>query len=245
MSPAVPIVLVAAALGLLAVVWRRFAAPRTTERIPSEASLDAASVEASPTVDGDQQTMGSGSGSVFHRRYEVELTGMTTDSAALLWLMQRHMAELSPSLLAHFEKSAGREDVLRVGDEFEITMLGPWNGTVRVAASTPESFTLVTLEGHPEAGHITFSVSYSQPDACSVCIESWARARDGMVAAAYATLGIGKQVQTEAWVTFLQRLSTMADGNGTPEVRITDEVIPVPFVSDAGANTDLAPAQHV
>ena len=240
-SPAVPILLAAGVLGVIAVVWRRLAAPRTTERIPAAAPPDAASVAAPATGDGDQQTMQSGSGSVFHRRYEVELTGMTIDSAALLLLMQRHIAELSPSLLAHFEKSAGHHDLLRVDDEYEITMLGPWNGKVRVAESTRESFTFVTLEGHPEAGHITFSVSQSQSDACCVCIESWARSRDGIVATAYATLGIGKQVQTEVWVTFLQRLSEMAGGNGTPEVRITDEVMPVTGESD----TDIERAQHV
>ena len=184
--------------------------------------------------------MQSGSGSVFHRRYEVKLTEIAIDSAALLQLMQRHIAELSPSLLAHFEKSAGHDDLLRVDDEYEITMLGPWNGRVRVAESTPESFTLVTLAGHPEAGHITFSVSPSQPDACCVCIESWARSRDGIVATAYATLGIGKQMQTEVWVTFLQRLSEMAGGRETPEVQITDEVMPVTGEFD----TDVERAQH-
>jgi len=245
MSPTVPILLAAGALGVLAVVWRRFVAPRTTERITAAASPDASSLAAPAAVDGDQQTIESGSGSVFHRRYEVELTGVSTDSAALLRLMQRHIGELSPSLLAHFEKSTGRDDLLRVDDEYEITMLGPWNGKVRVSESTPESFTFVTLEGHPEAGHITFSVSRSPSDACCVCIESWARSRDGVVATAYATLGIGKQVQTEAWVTFLQRLSALAGGSGTPQVRITDEVIPVTGEADQDVGTGTARAQHV
>ena len=226
---AVPLLLATGSLGLLAIVWRRLAAPRREARVRGGAA-DAHALPAPPRADGpDLQPLRGGAGEVFHRRYEVVLTGITSSSADVMRLMQRHLAELAPSMLAHFEKSSGADGLLRVADEYDITMLGPWNGTVRVSESSSESFTLVTLDGHPEAGHITFSVAAHGSDqhAVRVRIESWARARDSVVAAAYGTLGIGKQVQTEVWITFLQRLSALAGMMETPEVQITTEQRPL------------------
>lgn len=58
-----------------------------------------------------------------------------------------------------------------------------------------------------------------------MAIESWARARDPVVAAAYGTLGIGTRVQTEVWMTFLQRLTVVACHEITPEVQIVTDVL--------------------
>lgn len=223
----VPMLLASGAMGLLAIAWRLHAAPRRSARLASGVAPNAL-LKAAPRVpDADVQSVHCGTGCIFHRRYEVELAGTSSSAADVMRLMQRHLADLCPSLLAHFEKSAGRDGVLHEGDEYEIRMLGPWNGMVRVAESTHESFTLATLDGHPEAGHITFSVVESEDAPLHVRIESWARARDSVVATAYHTLRVGKQIQTEAWITFLQRLSALAGVEGTPEVQIGDEEIPV------------------
>ncbi len=224
---AIPLLLASGSLGLLAIVWRRRAAPRRQAhvRVPAGARR---THDVSPGVTGDDhQPAHGGSGALFHRQYEVVLTGTTHSCPGLLCLMQHHLAELAPSMLAHFEKTSGSDDQLRIGDEYEITMLGPWNGAVRVSESTPLTFTLITLDGHPEAGHITFSVAEdtSDPGSKRVRIESWARARDAVVAAAYGTLGIGKQMQTEVWITVLQRLSVLAGVERAPEVRIATEVL--------------------
>ena len=212
---------------LLALVWRQMTAPRSEHRarktnaVPPEAPLPP------PAAGEDTQRSQTGSGALFHRLYEVLLTDTGLTSAATLRLMHQHMTDLAPSPLARFEKSAGTVSHLRVGDEYDITMLGPWNGRVRVTESSSEHFTLATLDGHPEVGHITFRVAATNDpyDALCVQIESWARARDAVVHAAYATLGIGKQIQTEVWITFLQRLSALVGMTGTPEVRITTEAL--------------------
>ena len=226
-SPLVPILLASGAMGLLAVLWRQRAAPRSRARFASGVSPALIVAAAPRTLGTDLQTVHCGTGCIFHRRYDVELAGTSRGAADVMRLMQRHLADLVPSMLAHFEKTAGSDSVLRDGDEYEISMLGPWNGMVRVAKSTPEEFTLVTLDGHPEAGHITFSVTETAAGCIGVRIESWARARDSLVAAVYGTLGVGKQVQTEAWVTFLQRLSALAGVDGTPKVQIADEELHV------------------
>jgi hypothetical protein len=238
---AVPLLLATGSLGLLALVWRRIAAPRAERRIAQSHSAVVAPEPARQVevIADDAQPLQSGVGPLFHRQYEILLAGTSLEADAVLRLMQRHMAELAPSSLAHFEKTTGSDGLARVGDEYEITMLGPWNGRVRVVSSSARRFTLETLEGHPEAGHITFSVSPfgDYETTLRVHIESWARARNALVSAAYGTIGLGRQMQTEVWITFLQRLSTLAGVEETPEVRITtethadDAVAPLPDVN--------------
>lgn len=226
--PAVlPLLLVTGTLSLLAIVWRQRQAPRSERKLARHSRTPRSITRQSQRVarDADAQATSDGTGPLVHRRYEIELPDRAVTRDIVLRLMQLHLTELAPAALANFEKSEGSDEVFRVGDEYEITMLGPWNGAVRVAEMTPSSFTLVTLDGHPEAGHISFSV---EDDAASfgtlrVRIESWARSRDALVAAAYGTLGIGKQVQTEVWITFLQRLAVLTGVTTRPEVRITTE----------------------
>ena len=228
-SAIVPMLLATAGMSLLAIVWRRRAAPRTVvSRRARPVSPDAVPTPAAAN-DSDLQTVHAGTGSVFHRRYAIELPGTPHRAADVMRLLEQHFAELAPSILAQFEKTTGAGQSIRVGDEYEISMLGPWNGRVRAVEVSDTAFTLATLDGHPEAGHITFSVTGDRESTTPlrIEIESWARARSTLVATAYDTLGIGKQVQTEAWITFLQRLAALAGVSGTPEVHITDEIEPV------------------
>ncbi len=221
----IPVLLATSSVALIALIWRRLAAPRSQAARHDTNALLAAPPTRAVGAGDDTQAADTGSGALFHREYAVRLTGTGLSSGRVLRLIHRHMTDLAPSPLAHFEKTAGHDGLLRVGDEYDITMLGPWNGKVRVSESSLEHFTLVTLEGHPEAGHITFRVATDddKPDTLTVLIESWARARDAVVHAAYATLGIGKQIQTEVWITFLQRLAALTGMDGTPEVRILTE----------------------
>jgi Domain of unknown function (DUF1990) len=228
-SAIVPLLFATAAASLLAIVWRQRAAPRSVIRRPRNATPRAVLSATPPATGDDLQTVHCGTGCVFHRMYSIEVAGTAHRAADVMRLMQHHFAELAPSILARFQKTTGAHEAIRVDDEFEITMLGPWNGMVRAVDVSDASFTLATLEGHPEAGHITFSViDDPEPGApLTVHIESWARARDSLVATAYDTLRIGKRVQTEAWITFLQRLAARAGVDGKPEVRVTDEELSV------------------
>lgn len=228
-----PMLLALGSMGLLAIVLRRARAPRSELRLKLAAgSRDEQDTEQEPIDASDgfpasagTQPSSTGCGMLIHRQYEVVLPTLTLRATDLVRLMQRHLTELSPASLAEFEKCEGSEMVFQVGDEYDITMLGPWNGRVRVSEMSDDAFTLVTLEGHPEAGRITFSAhDHSGGErAALVRIESWARARDSVVDAAYSTIGIGKQIQTEVWITFLQRLSALAGVVDTPQVRITTE----------------------
>jgi len=226
---AIPILLATSSLGLLALLWRRRSAPRTEQAV-QERHWNQFTGKHAPHAGAGSQPSEDGTGALVHRRYEITLPDRAVSKDIVIRLMQLHLTELAPAALANFEKSEGQDAVFRVGDEYEITMLGPWNGDVRVAEMLADSFTLVTLEGHPEAGHIRFSVEddTEHPGNLRVQIESFARARDTVVEVAYGTLGIGKQMQTEVWVTFLQRLSALAGITTRPEVHIMTEQLPQP-----------------
>ncbi len=230
LSYAAPLVILAAAAGVGAVwLWRRLDAPRW-EVTDSHHALDS-SAHTDPAYDPQSDAHdvhGKGTGPLFHRRYAVDLPDITLDAPALFLLMQRRIEELAPDALAAFEKTVGDNTArLKKDDEFDIAMLGPWSGTVRVSEVGRTHFTLVTLKGHPEAGHITFRVESGEGatshEPVRAVIESWARSRDALVQFTYDTLGVGKQLQTEVWVTFLQRLSEMAGGSDAPEVHIVNE----------------------
>lgn len=182
------------------------------------------------------QLPSEGYGVLFHRQYSVVIDRPRLRRRALMDRVKADLHEFSPKLLADFRKTKGHTRHMRVGDEYQIAILGPWNGGVRVAEVTPTSFTFVTLEGHPEAGEITFAVTrnLTRPGAISFEINSWARSRDMLVGLSYKEGKIGKKVQENAWVTFCERVVEASGGtkHGEVEVRTEEhdpkgEVVPI------------------
>ena len=161
-----------------------------------------------------EQPAHTGSGAFFERRYWVDVQHPRQAAAELMNHIQCNVPDFSPDLLADFEKSKGAAHRLNVDDEFRITILGPWNGEVRVSELGTDYFELVTLENHPEAGRIRFSLlpHDTLPDTVRFEIHSWARSRDGLVAFTYDTLGLGKRLQQYAWETFCERVASYCGG---------------------------------
>jgi hypothetical protein len=136
--------------------------------------------------------------------------------------VQANVPHFAPELLADFKKKEGAETGLRVGEEFQISILGPWNGCVRVTEVGDTMFEFITLEGHPEAGRIRFEAHYLDefPDTLRFEIRSRARSRDGLVAFTYNTLGVGKRVQEATWVEFCQRVAAVSGGQALADVTV-------------------------
>jgi hypothetical protein len=167
-----------------------------------------------------EQPAAQGSGPWVERRYYIDVARPRHTPAGLMQQVQADVPRFSPQLLADFRKKSGEEGQLAVGDEFHISILGPWNGCVRVTEAGPTFFEFITLEGHPEAGRIRFAVHYldSRPDVLRFEIRSWARSRDGLVAFAYDTIGGGKLMQEATWVEFCQRVAAASGGQALGEV---------------------------
>ncbi|MBT9393444.1 DUF1990 domain-containing protein [Hymenobacter sp. NST-14] len=161
-----------------------------------------------------EQPAHTGSGAYFERRYWVDVQHPRQSAEQLLGHIKCHLPDYSPDLLADFDKIKGTTDCLRVDDEFHIKILGPWNGEVRVTNIGPDFFELTTLESHPEAGRIHFSLRphATLPDTLRFEIHSFARSRDGLVAFTYDTLGLGKLVQQQTWEQFCERVAERSQG---------------------------------
>lgn len=172
-----------------------------------------------------EQPASHGVGPWLERRYYLDVARPRKSPADLMQEVQGDVPRFSPALLADFAKQRGAEGRLQVGDEFHIKILGPWNGCVRVTEVGATFFEFITLEGHPEAGRIRFQAHYldGRPDVLRIEIHSWARSRDGLVAFAYDTLGVGKQVQAQTWIAFCEAVAAASGGQALGPV-ITETV---------------------
>lgn len=170
----------------------------------------------------DEQVQSDGSGKLIERRYWVEVQHSERSLQELMADIQLNIADYAPGLLANFEKSKGSPGTLRPGDEFAIKILGPWNGDVRVTDVSDTHFELRTLEGHPEAGDIRFFIEPHEhfPDAFHFEIRSLARSRDGLVAFGYDTVGVGKKMQEQTWVSFCERVAEQSGGEKIGDVQV-------------------------
>ena len=171
----------------------------------------------------DVQTQSEGAGPMYHRVYAVDLP-VTYDAA--LKVMKEMMADpnpFSPKLIATFEKTRGDTGVLRVDDEFLVRITGPWQGPVRVAQVTDSSFTLLTLNGHIEAGHINFRLM-DRPDGNGRFeIESVTRSKDLIVDFFYDKLRLAQFAQTEMWELFCKSFAKKSlEANGLPETDLPE-----------------------
>jgi hypothetical protein len=169
-----------------------------------------------------EQPAAEGAGPKLERRYFIDVERPRLTPTQLMAAVQADVPGFSPGLLADFERTKGAEGALHVGDEFHIKILGPWNGSVRVTQVSPTAFEFVTLEGHPEAGRISFAVRPldGRPDALRFEICSAARSRDGLVAFAYDTIGGGKLMQKATWVEFCERVVQASGGQALGPVTV-------------------------
>src|SRR5687768_3057980 len=98
-----------------------------------------------------------GFGPLFHRRYRTRIREAQLTAEELIERVAADPDCASPTEFASFVKLHGEPGRMRVGDEYLVRMAGPWDGPVRVIGRTSTSFSLVTLDGHLEAGQIRFS----------------------------------------------------------------------------------------
>ncbi|MET4076439.1 DUF1990 family protein [Hymenobacter sp. UYCo722] len=167
-----------------------------------------------------EQPAATGSGPLLERRYFIDVARARLSPAQLMAEVQADVPHFSPEALADFKKKDGDDGPVKVGDEFSITILGPWDGCVRVTDVGTTFFEFITLEGHPEAGRIRFEAHYldESPGVLRFEIRSSARSRDGLVAFAYDTLGGGKLLQEATWTEFCRRVAQASGGQALDNV---------------------------
>lgn len=177
----------------------------------------------SQNLKSEVQSLRHGAGDLFHRRYFVEFKDSKHSIDQLMDLLKKDINRFSPQVIAKFEKKRGDEHELRVGDEFHIALSGPWDAPVRVNEVKDRSFSLITLEGHPEAGEIEFRLDELPKGEIRFEIESFARSRDGLVNFLYDTIPVVRMAQTTMWVLFCESFVRHATGELAEKMGVITE----------------------
>jgi len=160
---------------------------------------------------GGLQLPEHGNGPLFHRAYSGSITGAGVSAADLMSKLAADPNVVSPSRLARFKKTNGRDGAMSVGDEFVVRMPGPWDGPVRVIETTPTSFRFGTLDRHLEAGQIEWRAR-DQDGYLHFGVESWSRAGDVVSAVMHDRLRMAKEVQLYMWTSIVERVAREVDG---------------------------------
>jgi hypothetical protein len=153
-----------------------------------------------------------GVGPLMHRTYVTRLREAELDAGELMGKFAARPNCAAPTALASFVKHDGEEGEARVGDEFTVRMPGPWDGPVRVVDLGPTHLSLATLDGHLEAGRISFDARDLAPGRLEVRIEAWARGGDRVSNLLFDRLRVNKEVQLHMWTSVLERLVRLSGG---------------------------------
>ena len=205
-------------VGVALTSWRYMWRTTPYHRSEVEGSLPDDAPPALPMGVTRDEVQLDGSGALFHRLYIGRIRETPLSAAGLIDRIAQQPDRVAPSEFAAFKKVLGDDGAMAVGDEYVVRMPGPWDGPVRVVERTPESFRLVTLDGHLESGQIRFSAG--RADMLEFRIESWAQAGDRLSSLLYDRLRMSKEVQLHMWTSVIERVAELAGGRLTGGIEI-------------------------
>ena len=136
-----------------------------------------------------------GFGQLWQKTYQVKLSGADVQPTEVVRVWKEHFPEFQPPANRFYPSVAG----VKPGEVVLINAMtpgGPVSTGVMVMYSDDESFTLMTPQGHPESGWVTFSAF--EEDGCTVAqVQSLARANDPFYEIAFRVAG--SSLQESIW----------------------------------------------
>ena len=146
-----------------------------------------------------------GFGPLWQKTYQVRLSGADVSSEQAISYLKSHLSELMPSDSRFYPPVSGVEPGnVAYFDSSVPGLPGGLTTGVLVLYSDDESFTLMTPEGHPEAGWNTFS-AYDDDGTTLVQIQSLARSNDPLFELVFRIMGAARQ--EAIWGHVLSRLA--------------------------------------
>lgn len=138
-----------------------------------------------------------GVGPLLQRDYWAVFADCPLKPSEVIARVKSSFCEFPPSALVQFTAPGG----IRIGADLDIQIRPAQQCFVRVIHEDAQSFTLGTLEGHPEAGRITFG-AYRNPER-DVIFHIRSRARSATTSRLIGFLAIGDAMQTNTWTDFI------------------------------------------
>jgi hypothetical protein len=160
---------------------------------------------------------------LLQRDYWAVLADCRLKPSEVMARVKAQFCELPPRELVSFTAAYG----ISTGAELDILLMPRQHCRVRVVHDDEQSLTLATLEGHPEAGRITFG-SYRN-SAGDVIFHIRSRARSSSTAKRLGFLAVGDAMQTNTWTDFIVGVAAAAGVTIREAIHAdTDEVAEVP-----------------
>lgn len=151
-----------------------------------------------------------GTGPLFQRDYWMVLEGTRLDPPGLIKKVMEEFPRLSPEGLASFCFKEGTACPVGLETILDINILAAGACQVQMVRIEAQSFTMRTLEGHPEAGRITMGAYWDEHGRLVFRIRSRARASDPLRYVGFQFFG--KELQTRIWFGFMKRLAEACGG---------------------------------
>jgi hypothetical protein len=142
-----------------------------------------------------------GAGPLLQRDYWGVFVGSALAPSEIMRHVKLHFCELPPASLVQFLAPTG----LHRTAELDIRILPAQSCRVRIMHEDAQSLTLATLEGHPEAGRITFGAYRNS--AGDVIFHIRSRARSASLSQRVGFLAIGDAMQTNTWTDFINNVA--------------------------------------
>lgn len=169
------------------------------------------------------QSASKGAGPLLQRDYWGVFSECDMKPSEVMARVKSHFCELPPTALVTFVAANG----VSLGAELDIVITPGQDCRVRVTHEDAQSLTLGTLEGHPEAGRITFGAYRNRAGAVVFHIRSRARSAD--TARLLGFLAIGEAMQTDTWTDFINNTAALLHARIDGAIRAeTAEVDQVP-----------------
>ena len=144
-----------------------------------------------------------GFGQLWQKTYQVRLEGAAVSPVEVVRIWKENFPEFQPPENRFYPSVTG----VKPGEVVLINAMTPGglvSTGVMVMYSDDESFTLMTPQGHPESGWVTFSAFES--DGCTTAqVQSLARANDPIYEVAFRL--VGSSIQENIWSHVLTSLA--------------------------------------
>lgn len=160
----------------------------------------------------------TGTGPLLQRDYAAVFRADDCSPESVAKLVRERFVDFGPPETAAFKHEGTDKQTLEVGDELSIRIGGIMPCQVRVVHIDDLSLTLRTLDGHPEAGRISFKAGRDSEGRLTFQIRS--RARSGGWIHYVGFLVLGRSMQARCWIRFIGRVVTTCGGKFDGPIRV-------------------------
>jgi hypothetical protein len=150
----------------------------------------------------------AGHGPLLQRDYWAVIRQCRLAPQTLMQQVAQHFPAFAPEELVRFRRQQTSASPLQCGEILEVAITGGVDCTVTVIHRDPQSLTLATQLGHPEAGRITFGAYRNRRRDVIFHIRSRARSATPLHYAGFLTAG--EVMQTSTWTDFVDRVAAYA-----------------------------------